>query len=89
MSWTHLLYAAAAIAGFYLLTWLYSLMRRVDALEAFPETIGNVQLRVVQLESRLNQWEKWTTVDPQTGVGSLAWLDSERWFAALRSTDPL
>ena len=38
---------------------------------------------------RLNQLERASKTDPLTGLGSATWLESERWYAALRSNRPL
>jgi diguanylate cyclase (GGDEF)-like protein len=41
------------------------------------------------LHQRLAAIEATTKTDPLTGVGSATWLESERWYAALRSGLPL
>lgn len=41
------------------------------------------------LEHRLNSIERTSKTDPLTGLGSATWLESERWYAALRSGRPL
>ncbi len=41
------------------------------------------------LHKRLTAIEATTKTDPLTGVGSATWLESERWYAALRSGQPL
>lgn len=89
MPWSYLIYAAGAVICYYSTSWLISVQRRVVGLEQVAEVIGNIRVRLLQVENRLALMEKGSKADPQTGVGSLAWLDSERWFAALRSTDPL
>ena len=41
------------------------------------------------LEHRLGSIERTSKTDPLTGLGSATWLESERWYAALRSGRPL
>jgi len=41
------------------------------------------------LEHRLGAIEQTSKTDPLTGLGSATWLESERWYAALRSGRPL
>jgi len=41
------------------------------------------------LEHRLGCIERTSKTDPLTGLGSATWLESERWYAALRSGRPL
>lgn len=41
------------------------------------------------LNRRLGAIERTSKTDPLTGLGSATWLESERWYAALRSGRPL
>jgi len=44
---------------------------------------------IYTLEHRLGAIERTSKTDPLTGLGSATWLESERWYAALRSGHPL
>jgi diguanylate cyclase (GGDEF)-like protein len=89
MSWTTLFIAAIFVAAYYLIRWLYLLNKRVDSVGGTALALGALRSSLLLLEQRMLLMENTTKTDPQTGVGSSVWLESERWFAALRSAAPL
>ena len=59
------------------------------AIAAVAVTCFNLLWWCAMLARRLGHIERTTKTDPQTGLGSGPWLETERWPAALRSGLPL
>jgi diguanylate cyclase (GGDEF)-like protein len=56
---------------------------------AFAVAVFYLLWWLYSLEQRLGSIERTSKTDPLTGLGSATWLESERWYAALRSGRPL